>query len=76
MSAWNGILAPRGLPRAIVIKLNREFNRIADTPEVKEKALAQGTELASQTPEQFGAFLVTQTTKWVKVAKVAGMRAD
>ena len=57
-------------------KLNREFNRIADTPEVKEKALAQGTELASQTPEQFGAFLVTQTTKWVKVAKVAGMRAD
>jgi len=43
---------------------------------VKEKALAQGTELASQTPEQFGAFLFAQTTKWVKVAKVAGMRAD
>jgi len=76
VSAWNGILGPRGLPRPIVTKLNREFNRIADTPEVKEKALAQGTELASRTPEQFGAFLVAQTTKWVKVAKVAGMRAD
>ena len=76
VSAWNGILAPRGLPRAIVMQLNREFNRIADNPEVKEKALAQGTELSAQTPEQFGAFLVAQTVKWSKVAKAAGMRAD
>ncbi len=76
VSAWNGILAPRGLPRPLVLKLNREFNRVTDNPEVKEKALAQGTELASETPEQFGAFLVAQTTKWVKVAKAAGMRAD
>ncbi len=76
VSAWNGILAPRGLPRPLVLKLNREFNRITDNPEVREKALAQGTGLESETPEQFGAFLIAQTTKWVKVAKAAGMRAD
>ena len=76
VSAWNGILAPRGLPRPLVMQLNREFNRIVDNPEVREKALAQGTELESQTPEQFGAFLVAQTAKWTKVAKAAGMRAD
>ena len=76
VSAWNGILAPRGLPRPLVTRLNREFNRITGNPEVKEKALAQGTELESQTPEQFGAFLIAQTAKWTRVAKAAGMRAD
>ena len=76
VSAWNGVLAPRGLPRALVVRLNREFNRIVDNPEVKDKALAQGTELENQTPEQFGAFIVAQTTKWTRVAKAAGMRAD
>jgi tripartite-type tricarboxylate transporter receptor subunit TctC len=76
VSAWNGILAPRGVPRSIVMQLNREFNLVSDNPEVKEKALAQGTDLESETPEQFGAFLVAQTTKWVKVAKAAGMRGD
>lgn len=76
VSAWNGILAPRGLPRPLVIRLNREFNRIVENPEVREKALAQGTDLESQTPEEFGAFLVAQTAKWTKVAKAANMRAD
>ena len=72
----HGILAPRGLPRPLVMQLNREFNRILEISDVREKALAQGTDLESQTPEQFGAFLVAQTTKWAKVAKAAGMRAD
>lgn len=76
VTAWNGILAPRGLPRPLVMRLNREFNRIVEIPEVKDRALAQGTELASQTPEQFGEFLAVQTAKWTKIAKAAGMHAD
>jgi tripartite-type tricarboxylate transporter receptor subunit TctC len=76
VTAWNGILAPRGLSRSIVTRLNREIGRIAENPEVKERALAQGTELSSQTPEQFAAFLAAQEAKWEKVAKAAGMRAD
>jgi tripartite-type tricarboxylate transporter receptor subunit TctC len=76
VSAWNGILAPRGVPRPLVLRLNRELNRIAENPEVKDRALAQGTELESQTPEQFGAFLAAQTAKWTRVAKAVGMRAD
>ena len=55
------------------MQLNREFNRILEISDVRDQALAQGTDLESQTPEQFGAFLVAQTTKWAKVAKAAGM---
>jgi tripartite-type tricarboxylate transporter receptor subunit TctC len=75
-AAWNGILAPRGFPRPLVIRLNREFNRVSESPDVKDKALAQGTQLESETPEQFASFVAAQTSKWVKVAKAAGMRAD
>jgi tripartite-type tricarboxylate transporter receptor subunit TctC len=76
VSAWNGILAPRGLPKPLVTLLNREFNRVTETADVKDKALAQGTELESRTPEQFGAFLAAQTAKWTKVAKASGMQPD
>ena len=76
VSAWNGILAPRGLPRPLVMVLNREFNRITENAEVKDKALAQGTELSSQTPEQFATFVAAQTAKWTKVAKASGMQPD
>ena len=76
VSAWNGVLAPRGVPRPLVVRLNRELNRIAENPDVRNRALAQGTELESQSPEEFGAFLAAQAAKWAKVAKAAGMRAD
>ncbi len=76
VTAWNGILAPRGLPRPLVMRLNREMNVIADSSEVKAKALTQGTEIGGKTPEQFEAFLLAQHAKWAKVAKAANMRAD
>lgn len=76
VSAWNGILAPRGMPRALVVRINREINAIAEDAEVKSRALAQGTDLEVQTPEQFAAFLAAQSTKWLKVAKATNMRAD
>jgi tripartite-type tricarboxylate transporter receptor subunit TctC len=76
VTAWNGFIAPHGLPRPIVTQLNRELNRIGESPDVRDKALAQGTELSSQTPEQFGAFLAAQVEKWSKVARAASMRGD
>ena len=76
VNAWNGVLAPRGTPRAIIAQLNRELNAIATVADVKSRALAQGTELDTLTPEQFGAFLAAQSAKWGKLAKATNMRAD
>lgn len=76
VSAWNGILAPRGLAKPLGMRLNKEFNRIAENSEVRDRAQSQGTELADLTPEQFGAFMTAQMAKWAKVAKASGMRAD
>ena len=76
VSAWNGILAPRGTPRAIVDKLNAEIHRIAQLSEVKKRAAEQGAELAVDTPEQFGTYIKAQIEKWGKVVRASGMRAD
>lgn len=74
VSAWNGILGPRGTPPATVDRLNRELHRIVAIPEVRERALAQGAELMANTPEQFASHIKAEIAKWSKVVKSAGIR--
>ncbi|MGE5522522.1 MAG: tripartite tricarboxylate transporter substrate binding protein [Rhodospirillaceae bacterium] len=76
VSAWNGLLAPRGTPRAIVDKLNREMHRVAELADVKERAASQGAELAVDTPEQFGAHIKAEIAKWGKLVRASQMKAD
>jgi len=76
VSAWNGILAPRGTPRVIVDRLNQELRRIVQLPEVRERAAAQGAELVTSTPGEFAAYIKAQIAKWAKVVESAGVRAD
>ena len=76
VSAWNGILAPRGTPRAIVDRLNQELRRIVQVPEVRERAAAQGAELVTSTPGEFAVYINGQIAKWAKVVEFAGVRAD
>lgn len=54
VTPWYGILAPAGTPAAIVMKGNREVARILQLPDMKERFVAQGIDLASNTPEAFG----------------------
>ena len=51
---WCGILAPAGTPAAIVMKWNRKGAHILQLPDMKERFVAQGIDLASNTPETFG----------------------
>jgi tripartite-type tricarboxylate transporter receptor subunit TctC len=76
VSAWNGVLAPKGTPRAIVTRLNAEIRRVAGLRDVQQRAAAQGAELATDTPEEFGAFIRAQIEKWGKVVRGSGMKAD
>ena len=75
-STWYGLLAPRATPRAIVAKLNREVVAIINLPEVKSHLLAEGAEPVGNTPEEFGEFIKSEITKWGKVIRAAGLRAE
>ncbi len=73
---WYGVLAPRGTPKEIVAKLNAEITRIMNLPEVKERLAGQGAEMLTSTPQEFGAFIRSETAKWAKVVKFSGARID
>lgn len=68
---WQGLIAPKGTPAAIVKILNDAANKALQSPELKEKMLSQGNEIGGGTPEQFAALIKTETVKWSKVVKDA-----
>ena len=75
-STWHGILAPAATPHEVIVKLNAEMARILAQPDVKERLLGQGLDPVGGTPEQFGAYLKTEITKWAAVVKASGARPE
>ena len=73
---WAGLLAPAGTPREIIAKLNAEAVRILAQAELKERFVAMGAELVSSTPEEFGAYIKSETAKWGKVIRDSGAKAE
>ena len=75
-SNWQGIIAPAATPRAIVARINADTLAVLNMPEVRDKIIAQGNQVGGGTPEEFGALIRSETTKWGKVVREAGVRAD
>ncbi len=73
---WSGLLAPGGTPREIIVKLHGEAVSILRAPEARERLANDGAEVVGSTPEEFSAFLRTETVKWAKVAKLAGIQPE
>ena len=74
--AWTGLAAPGKTPADIAGKLNSTVVKIVQSPELKERMLAEGSEPVGNTQEQFRAFLQNEIVKWRKVIQVAGLKAE
>ena len=72
--SWYAILTRAGTPQAIVDKLNREVAAATHNPEVSSKLVAGGVDPEVLTPEQLGAKIRTETERWGKVVKAAGIK--
>jgi tripartite-type tricarboxylate transporter receptor subunit TctC len=71
------MLAPANTPRDIVTKLHAALTRALQDVEVKKRFLDDGAEVTvSAAPEEFGAMVRTEVTKWAKVVKDAGIQAE
>jgi tripartite-type tricarboxylate transporter receptor subunit TctC len=75
-TTWTGIVAPIGVPRAIVIRLNAELNKATASASLKEKFALIGSEPAGGTPEQFGELIRTESAKWGEVVRRSGAKVD
>jgi tripartite-type tricarboxylate transporter receptor subunit TctC len=76
VSTWFGYLAPAGTPPEVVSRLNAEINAALKHPDVQKRLVALGAELDPGTPQEFAKFLEADMTRWARVIKQAGIKAD
>ncbi|HSQ04483.1 MAG TPA: tripartite tricarboxylate transporter substrate-binding protein, partial [Burkholderiales bacterium] len=72
--AWFGLLAPRGTPKDVVMRIYDDVAAVLQMPEVKQRLLDIGAEPGGQPPEEFAARIRAEIAMWQKVAAAAGIR--
>ena len=73
---WQGLVAPRGTPKAIIDKLAGETRRILRDPANQERFATLGLDIIASTPEEFGAAIKSEIERWAKVVKEANIKAE
>jgi tripartite-type tricarboxylate transporter receptor subunit TctC len=74
--SWNGVHVRSGTSRPLISKLNADFNRALEIPEVQERMSALGLEPAGGTPEAFAEFVKGDIARWAKVIRESGVRVE
>jgi tripartite-type tricarboxylate transporter receptor subunit TctC len=76
MIGWNGIFVAKGTPREIVARLHAELVTILRTKQVKEHLAALGAEPGGETPQEFAAFVTSESERWGKIIKERGIKPE
>jgi len=75
-STWYGALAPARTPRAVIARLHAEIVKIIADPTLRARLADQGFEPVGNSPEEFGAYIKSEITKWGKTIRDAGIRPE
>jgi tripartite-type tricarboxylate transporter receptor subunit TctC len=70
------MLAPTGTPREIINRLNAELAKSVSAPDMKPKFTSAGVEPMTSTPEEFGAFIRSESKRFAQVIRDAGIKGD
>ena len=73
---WYGVLAPAATPRDIITKLHTGVVRTLQNPEVRQRLLNDGAEPVGSSPAEFATYIRSETEKWAKVIKAAGIKPE
>jgi tripartite-type tricarboxylate transporter receptor subunit TctC len=73
---WNGMWAPAGTPRDVVLKLNQAIARFLKQPDAQEWLRSEGGEPAHSTPEEFARVIASEIATWSKVVKAGNIKID
>lgn len=75
-TAWVGLLAPAGTPKAIVEHLNAQVLKVMALPETRERMAGFGAEITTSTPDQFRAHIRSEIDKLGQVIRAARIKVD
>jgi tripartite-type tricarboxylate transporter receptor subunit TctC len=74
--AWYGIVAPAGLPPAVLTKLGDVMAKGTHAADMRETLINQGAEPVGSSPKEFAAFIKSETVKYARVIREAGVKAE
>src|SRR5882724_2493367 len=73
VTTWYGLYGPKGMPPAVIAKLNKALNEILQEPETRERLSRTGVIVKSSTPEAWHQFMVAEYKKWTAVREKSGL---
>ena len=76
VTAWSGVIAPAGLPRPVLERLNAAVNAAISEPATRERLAEMGSESGGSTPEDYAALIRRDSAKWAEVIRRSGARID
>lgn len=73
---WHGFVVPARTPPPVITRLNSEFNKVFQQPEIRERLATLGSEIIGGTPKELTDYIKKEIPVWAKVIKESGARAD
>ena len=74
--SWIGLLAPAGTPQPVIEKVTADVRAILETPEVRDRLIAQGATPVASSPAEFKALIETDRARYAKIIIEKGITAD
>lgn len=75
-SNWYGMMAPAGIPKPVLDRLNKELVAVLNNNSIRDQLAAQGIESTPSSPEEFTNYIRTESVKWSKVIRAANLKAQ
>ena len=76
VTQWYGVLAPAKTPMTVMARIQKDIAALLQQPEMMQRMASEGSEPIGSTPAAFTAHIRTETEKWTKVVKQAGIKGD
>src|SRR5580765_2313851 len=76
ISTWFGLMAPAATPPEVIARWNADVTRILNTPEMRERLIAQGAQAAPDTPAEFTRFIADELARYARIVKASGAKVD